>query len=68
MQRRNLGYERVRFALGFLYAGFGALIIAQMLHLVGLRAEAIPGFALGAAMIGLGVLRVRRGWPRELAR
>jgi hypothetical protein len=65
---RSKGYARVRFALGFLYIGFGALIIAQMLHGVGPRFEAVPGLVLGAAMIGLGALRVRAGWPTESAR
>jgi hypothetical protein len=64
---RTKGYARVRFSLGFLYIGFGALIIAQMLHGVGLRFEAVPGLALGAAMIGLGVMRIRAGWPSERA-
>ncbi len=62
------GYARVRFALGFLYVAFGVLIIAQMMHGVGLRLEALPGLALGAAMIGLGALRIRAGWPAESAR
>jgi hypothetical protein len=62
---RSKGYARVRFSLGFLYVGFGALIIAQMLRGVGLRFEALPGLVLGAAMIGLGGMRIRAGWPSE---
>jgi hypothetical protein len=62
---RSTGYARVRFALGFLYCGFGAVIIVQMLHGVGPRFPALPGIVLGAAMIGLGVLRIRAGWPTE---
>jgi hypothetical protein len=64
---RSKGYARVRFAFGFLYIVFGALIIAQMVHSVGLHLEALPGLALGAALIGLGALRVRGGWPAESA-
>lgn len=65
---RSTGYARVRFGLGFLYVACGAVIIVQMLHGVGLRFTAAPGLVLGAAMIGLGALRLRGGWPREHAR
>jgi len=61
------GYARVRFGLGFLYVGFGALILVQMLHGVGPRLEAIPGCVLGVAMIGLGLLRIRGGFPGKKA-
>lgn len=61
---RSTGYARVRFGLGFLYVGCGAVIVVQMLHGIGLRFPALPGLVLGAAMIGLGVLRLRGGWPQ----
>jgi hypothetical protein len=68
MRTRSLGYARVRFALGLLYIGFGILIMGQMVRGSGLHSQAIPGLVLGAAMIGLGFLRVRGGWPKEAAR
>ena len=53
-----------------LYAGFktfnalvfivlGALIIVQLVRVVGLRFEALSGFVLGAALIALGLYRAR---------
>jgi hypothetical protein len=60
---RSATYARIRFGLGFLYAALGAMIIVQMLHGVGLRPEALPGLALGGAMILLALLRLRAGWP-----
>jgi hypothetical protein len=65
---RSKGYGRVRFALGFLYVAFGTLIIAKVLSGWGLRLETLAGLVLGAAMIGLGVLRIRAGWPTEPVR
>lgn len=57
--RGSPAYGRIRGALGALYIVLGGTVIAQMLHGVGLRFEAMPGLVFGAAMIGLGVLRLR---------
>lgn len=52
-------YIRARAAFGVLFIVFGALIVFQIVHGVGLRVEAIPGTLLGAAMIVLGYVRIR---------
>lgn len=44
---------------GMIFIVFGVLIIVQMVRIVGFRFEALSGLALGAALIGLGVYRMR---------
>lgn len=53
------GYLRLRAFLGTIYAFFGIVIIARTCSSVGLRPAEIPALVLGAALMGLGVLRVR---------
>lgn len=60
---RSPGYARVKYLLGFGYIAFGLAIIAQILHGIGPRFEALPGLALGVALIALGTTRVRAGFP-----
>lgn len=55
----NRTYIRARGAFGVLFIAFGALIVFQIVHGVGLRVEAIPGTLLGGAMIVLGYVRIR---------
>lgn len=57
--RSSPTYTRIRAGLGVVYVALGAIVILQMLHGVGLRFEAVPGLVFGAAMIGLGTLRLR---------
>ncbi|MFN2462084.1 MAG: hypothetical protein ABR591_15630 [Candidatus Velthaea sp.] len=59
---RSDAYAKTKFALGFFYIVFGAIVIVQMLHGVGLRLEALSGLVLGAALIGLGAVRIRAGF------
>jgi hypothetical protein len=49
-----LGFKTLN---GVVFVVLGALIIFQMLRTVGVRVEALSGFALGAALIALGVYR-----------
>lgn len=41
-----------------LFVLLGVLVLWQVLRYAGLRLEALPGIALGAAMIALGVYRI----------
>ncbi|MFN2450380.1 MAG: hypothetical protein ABR508_11445 [Candidatus Baltobacteraceae bacterium] len=41
-----------------LFVMLGALVIWQIVRYAGLRFEAIPGIALGGAMIALGAYRI----------
>lgn len=56
---RSTGYARARGVAGLFYIVCGCLIGFQIIHGVGLRFEALPGTALGAAMIALGIVRIR---------
>jgi hypothetical protein len=56
---QSRGYAVVRGIIGVFFVGFGILIAVQILMKVGLRLEALPGVALGAAMIALGIVRIR---------
>ena len=58
------GYARAKFLNGCIFIALGAIIVLEFARGVGLRFEAAGGYTLGAAMILLGTLRVRTGWPR----
>jgi hypothetical protein len=59
----NRNYIRVRGVLGVLYVLLGVVIAGQLLAR-GLRFETVVGLIFGAAMIALGILRVRAAWGR----
>lgn len=52
-------YIRARGIMGAFFVLFGLVIGFEILHGVGLRFEAVPGVALGAAMIALGIVRIK---------
>jgi len=57
---QSANYVRVRAALGIFYVLLGTVVIARTCApLSNLSLAKIPPLALGAALIGLGVLRVR---------
>ena len=57
----SVGYGRAKLVNGGLFVVFGAIILARFAtSTVALRFEAIPGYALGLALIGLGAWRL---WP-----
>lgn len=51
-------YGTAKLINGILFVLLGAFIVAQIAHGVGWRLEAIPGIALGAALAGLGAVRL----------
>jgi hypothetical protein len=55
----SVARTRSRGVFGFLFIVLGVLIVVQIAHGVGFRFEALPGLALGAAMMALGYVRVR---------
>ena len=61
---QSIGRARFKFVNGLVFIVLGLFIIAEFVHALGLRFEAISGYVLGAALIGLGVHRLRMGWPR----
>jgi hypothetical protein len=52
------GYARAKLVNAVLFVGLGVFIVAQIVHGVGWRLEAIPGIALGVALAGLGAVRL----------
>ncbi|MDQ6826372.1 MAG: hypothetical protein M3Z14_04125 [Candidatus Eremiobacteraeota bacterium] len=54
---KSAAYGRFKLLNGALFIALGALVLAQMLHGIGFRLEALPGILLGLALIGLGVVR-----------
>jgi len=58
---QSTGYGRWKLFNGGLFVLFGAFLIFRFVtSTVALRFEAIPGYALGLALIGLGAWRL---WP-----
>ncbi|MGA3036507.1 MAG: hypothetical protein ABSE64_03390 [Vulcanimicrobiaceae bacterium] len=43
--------------------GLGVFVLIECVLSFGLRWQAISGYVLGLAMVGLGLTRVRAGWP-----
>ena len=58
--KQSANYVRLRAALGILYVLLGAVVLTRTcIPLSNLSLAKIPALALGAALIGLGILRVR---------
>ncbi len=53
------GYARARLVTGALFAVLGAAIVVRTIAAAGLNWADLPAFVLGAAMIGLAVIRFR---------
>jgi len=62
---QSVGYARFKFLNGFVFIALGMLVVVQLLRGAGLRWEALSGYVLGAALVGLGLVRLRTGWPRR---
>jgi hypothetical protein len=56
---RSAGYQRVRALLGAGFIVLGVVLLYRTIALTGIGTKSIPSFVLGAAMIALGVLRLR---------
>jgi hypothetical protein len=56
---RSAGYQRVRALLGAGFIVLGVVLLYRTVALTGIGTKSIPSFVLGAAMIALGVLRLR---------
>ncbi len=54
---------------GLIFMGLGVFILIECVVNFGFRWQAVgaavSGYVLGLAMIGLGLTRVRAGWPRK---
>jgi hypothetical protein len=58
--KQSANYVRMRAALGILYVLLGTVVLARTcIPLSDLSLAKIPALALGAALVGLGILRVR---------
>jgi hypothetical protein len=55
--RNSKAYLGFKTFNGVVFIVLGALIVAQMIRLVGFRFEAVSGLVLGAALIALGIYR-----------
>ena len=55
--RQSKAYVGFKAFNGLLFAVLGAALLVQVVRYAGLRVEAIPGIALGSAMLGLGLYR-----------
>ena len=56
---RSETYARTRVGIGVLAAIFGTIVIVRMFLLAGIAWQGLPGYVLGLAMIGLGIVRIR---------
>jgi hypothetical protein len=56
---RSTGYQRFRALLGAGFIVLGAVLLYRTVAITGIGTKSIPSFVLGAAMIALGVLRLR---------
>jgi hypothetical protein len=56
---RSDAYRRVRLVTGAAFIALGGTIVARTLAVSGLSGPALPGCALGAAMLALGAFRFR---------
>ncbi|MBV9103892.1 MAG: hypothetical protein JO060_09885 [Candidatus Eremiobacteraeota bacterium] len=56
---RSRAYARTRAVTGALFIALGAAIVVRTLLMLGLDLREIPALVLGAALIVLGLLRVR---------
>lgn len=56
---RSSGYQRFRALLGAGFIVLGAITLYRTVAIAGVGTHSIPSFVLGAAMIALGVLRLR---------
>ncbi|MDQ6823778.1 MAG: hypothetical protein M3Z07_04725 [Candidatus Eremiobacteraeota bacterium] len=63
--RRSKTYDVFKVVNSLLFIALGVVIVAQMAHGVGLRFEAVAGYVLGAALIGLGAVRLRERLTRK---
>jgi hypothetical protein len=55
----SAGYARFKLVLGLVYAVIGIAIIAKSIAAVGMSTKLVPSIALGAALIALGIVRLR---------
>lgn len=62
---QSTGYARFRFVNGVIFIVLGIVLFAQFAHAVGLRWQGVSGYVLALAFIGLGLYRMRMGWPRR---
>lgn len=56
---RSSTYARVKTFNGIVFIGIGCFILYRIAFGAGMRFEAIPGYVLGLAFIGLGIIRLR---------
>ncbi|PZR57462.1 MAG: hypothetical protein DLM50_05665 [Candidatus Meridianibacter frigidus] len=56
---RSRTYARFKLFNALLFIVLGVFIIAQMAHAIGARFEAVSGYVLGAALVALGIFRLR---------
>ena len=63
---RSTGYARMKVFNGALFAVAGIFIAGQ--SVAGYGIHGWQGIVLGLAMLALGVVRIRMGWPRRATR
>ena len=63
---RSTGYARVKVMNGAVFAVAGIFIAVQSLLTYGVHGW--QGLVLGGAMLALGIVRIRTGWPRRTPR
>lgn len=45
--------------------GLGLFVLIELIVRLGIHWQGISGYVLGLALIGLGFMRIRIGWPRD---
>jgi len=56
---RSAGYERWKRMMGYVYVGFGAVMIGEVVTRAHAVNEMLPGILLGGAFAALGIVRLR---------
>jgi hypothetical protein len=52
---------------GLIFMGLGVFVLIECILRFGMRWQGISAYVLALALIGLGLTRVRAGWPRSNA-
>jgi hypothetical protein len=59
------GYARAKVATGVLFVALGVLIVGRTLAALGFSTASVAPLVMGAAIMGLGVMRVRDYFARR---
>ena len=50
---------------GLVFMGLGIFVLVEFILRFGVRWQGVSGYVLALALVGLGFMRIRAGWPRS---